>query len=925
MRIISPQPRDSQPNKTLNIVTLGSAVPVLVGIPRSAYFKRTPTAYGQLSLDIVRNSVGTKFDSADSDSIVKRLDLSDVNITSDITVITVVNLRTPPSRLNKASIAKWIGYDNGSVNQRSWGQFIDYQTHASDVYVRFGVSSDGSSLNSAQSPTGIHVTNGLHTLVAVYKASSYIKQFLDGKLYGTNTTSIPASIYTSTSSVLVGAQYSLNHTSGNSAYCLTGGVHLYAVYAGAINDNLALSLSKNPWQIFQPDRKSIYYDFGINTPQILRPTSDITTGVNSDIQNYGFENTILTRQPQNPVTLHQNYASIIKSATLCSLPLNDGFDSSKGVSYPFSKSGIVYNKTTISGTGVSGDGSTGYYARKISIPTQRMWIMCSFICNSVSTTSKFNYSLGSSVTGASAGALISIRSGDSTVSNIQGVMRSFDGDTIFTTVNGPVPEIGKTYHCVFVVPTSATNMSYMYVNGVKYTSASSGSLVFGSSVLTNESILADRRGGSVGVSFSSDTILLAAYGYINPSSPGSVGVSYSSLLKNLSKNPWQIFKSTPQIIPYTTPALGWGSTKNIYVPKQKVVSTQPQNLVGIDWSNSITKGLKFATNHSSPYIDLVSKTVGVKGGTIRNTINSNFKITEASDKSSYINWNLKPLINDSSGITLLLFAKCLNEGVKSRAFVIGSESAGQGNNAAQIVFNATNTHGDSAGLFDVCEYQTAFVSSTQSIGGAVDGKFNLWVCRRENLTNTWSIFKNGINVSSGSTGTAGVFTFSSGVRLHGAPVSTTQGLSYPIIMSSIFGRYLTDYEILSLSKNPWQIFKSQEPPNFYSGFGSNLYETIDDPVTDDTDYIQATDNSTCEIKLDIGSRPTEDMLKQLKYRLLPGTGNLTASLVSGSDIIATWDHILTDSPQDITKVLTLDQHQSISEYSDLRIRLTPWQ
>lgn len=682
---------------------------------------------------------------------------------------------------------------------------------------------------------------------------------------------------------------------------------------------------------------------------------------------------------------------------------------------------------------------------------------------------------------------------------------------------------------------------------------------------------------------------------------------------SLRANPWQIFQpdrksiyydfgiNTPQILrPTSDITTGVNSDIQNYGFENTILTRQPQNLVGIDWSNPITKGLKFATNHSSPYIDLVSKTVGIKGGTIRNTINSNFKITEASDKSSYINWNLKPLIDDSSGITLLLFAKCLNEGVKSRAFVIGSESAGQGNNAAQIVFNATNTHGDSAGLFDVCEYQTSFVSSTQSIGGAVDGKFNLWVCRREKQTNTWSIFKNGINVSSGSIGTAGVFTFSSGVRLHGAPVSTTQGLSYPIIMSSIFGRYLTDYEILSLSKNPWQIFKStpqiipyttpalgwgstkniyapkqkvvstqpqnligidwsnpitkgmefcylpgiltnlvnrtslatrrdtntktlgtaiytpgtattngvnvtngsgkllgplqqssliafssttaglisvgsntdglistngnaiyseraasgndiyklcwscdsnaltlyaeftyrndggtllqhrinigrknngipifsavtkngtahyvycaglgasgtfgssstaftdaglqrlinadlgdgtaswngvtyfvigfsrtlsinelnslnknpwqlfksQEPPNFYSGFGSSLYETIDDPVTDDTDYIQATDNSTCEIKLDIGSRPTEDMLKQLKYRILPGTGNLTASLVSGLDIIATWDHVLTNSPQDITKVLTLAQHQSISEYSDLRIRLTPWQ
>jgi hypothetical protein len=66
-------------------------------------------------------------------------------------------------------------------------------------------------------------------------------------------------------------------------------------------------------------------------------------------------------QPQFPVTIRQEYANIIQSATLCSIPLDIGADGKKILTLPFSKFGVVTRKVTKDGVGVTGDGTTDLY------------------------------------------------------------------------------------------------------------------------------------------------------------------------------------------------------------------------------------------------------------------------------------------------------------------------------------------------------------------------------------------------------------------------------------------------------------------------------------------------------------------------------------------------------------------------------------
>ena len=105
--------------------------------------------------------------------------------------------------------------------------------------------------------------------------------------------------------------------------------------------------------------------------------------------------------------------------------------------------------------------------------------------------------------------------------------------------------------------------------------------------------------------------------------------------------------------------------------------------------------------------------------------------------------------------------------------------------------------------------------------------------------------------------------------------------------------------------------------------GTTLYATVDEAAYDDADYIQASTASTCEMKFGAGSDPLSSVGHVLKYRLLPGSGNIAAVLKCGSTTIASFGpHALTGSAQDFVQTLSGTQADSITDYADLRIVFT---
>lgn len=159
-----------------------------------------------------------------------------------------------------------------------------------------------------------------------------------------------------------------------------------------------------------------------------------------------------------------------------------------------------------------------------------------------------------------------------------------------------------------------------------------------------------------------------------------------------------------------------------------------------------------------------------------------------------------------------------------------------------------------------------------------------------------------------------------------------------------FDGYLSGADHAALNANPWQVF---EPiPQYFPvaaggapqllvpisdvsagawtpSAGSDLYAMLDESTYSDADYIVSTTPSTCEMRVTVGTDPLSSTGHILRYRLLAGTGTISAYLKQGSTTIASYGpHTLTGSAQDFAQTLTGGEADSITDYSDLRVVFT---
>ena len=239
---------------------------------------------------------------------------------------------------------------------------------------------------------------------------------------------------------------------------------------------------------------------------------------------------VWTEQPQYRVKIAAEYIPYVSTARVWNLPPTLGIDARLDNIGAFAKTGTIAVATSSGGVGVKGDGSTGLYSRTTSVVPQAMWMAVQFVCNSVSTTHKTVYALGSAA--ASTGAFVGISSGiNSTDSNINSQFRSIDSGVIIAKL-GPVPVVGGTYTIVAVFPSGLKADAYLYVNGVKYTTdyASSADISFaGATTLVNESAGALKRGTTA--LYTNDTILFTARG---------TGRIPEPLARQISENPYSL-------------------------------------------------------------------------------------------------------------------------------------------------------------------------------------------------------------------------------------------------------------------------------------------------------------------------------------------------------------------------------------------------
>ena len=101
--------------------------------------------------------------------------------------------------------------------------------------------------------------------------------------------------------------------------------------------------------------------------------------------------------------------------------------------------------------------------------------------------------------------------------------------------------------------------------------------------------------------------------------------------------------------------------------------------------------------------------------------------------------------------------------------------------------------------------------------------------------------------------------------------------------------------------------------------GTDLFSMLDETPYDDADYILASTSTTSEVKLGVGFDPASSTGHIIRYRA-KGNGTLTVSLYQGTTLIATHVPTLTSGFQTFTFTLTSTEADSITNYTDLRLR-----
>ena len=294
----------------------------------------------------------------------------------------------------------------------------------------------------------------------------------------------------------------------------------------------------------------------------------------------------------------------------------------------------------------------------------------------------------------------------------------------------------------------------------------------------------------------------------------------------------------------------------------RVVRTQqPQQPVGIDWGNPLTRALAFAWNAESPRIE-VSK--GIQADTNNTSRIASVKGVAAKSTAGQTNieWN-REFISTSNGAgtgdcTMVVIADPVNAGAEQHIFAQKNDAGGSPFNQVAMLANS-NGGGGLSGAFCLLVYSASGGNAVAvSASANLDGNFHVWAGVRRG-TNIF-LYRDGRQIATASAA-GGAITQSPARRtaIGSRGNGTTAGYDRSATFAASFNRALSDAEIKSLSDNPWQIFQPVNRPIFvptsavisisrpsadvtttgWTGTPDNvtLFTNIDEVTASDTDYI----------------------------------------------------------------------------------------
>lgn len=231
-------------------------------------------------------------------------------------------------------------------------------------------------------------------------------------------------------------------------------------------------------------------------------------------------------------------------------------------------------------------------------------------------------------------------------------------------------------------------------------------------------------------------------------------------------------------------------------------STQPQEVVGIDWNNPLSQDLVRCMNFGVGVIDLVNAN---KNTTV---IRTNSSLVNSPEGISLLGAGTLPqgVVLSNKGLNNTPFNGLIPDGTpftiaigvvpfsaSTREAIFSDYVSGGSSSSINIEQTVTNTYRFSNG-------------NSVTTGTTVPGKFtHLCFTRGSGLLNAYVDAVVGTSAASGSP-TGG------GSTVLGGPGDFTGGLNFKgrIPYFFLWNRVLSDSEIKSLSQNPWQLFEPQQ-------------------------------------------------------------------------------------------------------------------
>lgn len=279
--------------------------------------------------------------------------------------------------------------------------------------------------------------------------------------------------------------------------------------------------------------------------------------------------------------------------------------------------------------------------------------------------------------------------------------------------------------------------------------------------------------------------------------------------QSLYRNPWQIFKRQPIIGAHQLPThVDYGKVKMPW-------TEQPPAGAKIDWNNSITEGLKVCVVPSVGFINLVDGVQGtaVDDGYSRGFQNgqNSFKGDNADSTAGGVTWPLTGFADGDIQQTVVTLSSQVQGNSEASGFRLITVVEN-----ASIYHQLTQYYGtfDATAKFD-CYFRDnaatnyiaggdvplAEIENNNLVFCASTVRSSTWV--RRNLNGYWA-------ERTDATVGSNFYPTQFALGCDGTASITGTAQADDTYLGLFWGRSLSDAEIESLHKNPWQIFKPQE-------------------------------------------------------------------------------------------------------------------